>query len=91
MLVRKKGGGLRVCTLNKDTVQDRFPIPRIDELVDIYGGKIQGYNIRSHERVSPDTGRQGEDCLHLSKWVILIQKDAVQLDKCPGDVSETYD
>ena len=87
MLVRKKGGGLHVCTLNKDTVQDRFPIPRIDELVDIYGGKMQGYNIRSHERVSPNTGRQGEECLRLSK---LIQKDAVQLDKCPGDISETY-
>ena len=41
MLVRKKGGGLRVCVdyraLNKDTVQDRFPILRIDELVDMVG------------------------------------------------------
>ena len=41
VLVRKKGGGLRVCVdyraLNKDTVQDRFPIPRIDELVDMVG------------------------------------------------------
>jgi len=40
VLVRKKGG-LRVCVdyrnINKDTVLDQFPIPRIDELVDMVG------------------------------------------------------
>jgi len=47
VLVRKKDGGLRVCVdyreLNKNTVPDRYPIPRIDELIDTIGcqrGKI---------------------------------------------------
>ena len=41
VLVQKNGRGLRVCvdyrTLNKDTIPDRFPIPRVDELVDMVG------------------------------------------------------
>ena len=41
VLVCKKGGGLCVCVdyqaLNKDIIADRFPIPCIDELVDMVG------------------------------------------------------
>ena len=39
--MRKKDGGLRVCVdyrgLNKKTIPDRYPIPRIDELIDTIG------------------------------------------------------
>ena len=63
VLVHKKDGGLRVCVdyrgINKDTVPDCFPIPRIDDLIDMVGqckGKVfttldlmKGYNqIRMH-------------------------------------------
>ena len=45
VLVRKKDGSLRVCvdyrTLNRVTVPDRYPMPRIDELIDTVG-KCQG-------------------------------------------------
>ena len=41
VLVRKKDGGLRICVdyrgLNKKTLPDRYPIPRIDELIDTIG------------------------------------------------------
>jgi len=41
VLVRKKDGGLRVCVdyrgINKDTTPDRYPIPRIDDLIDTVG------------------------------------------------------
>ena len=41
VLVCKKNGGLRVCVdyrnVNKDTVPDRYPMPRIDKLVDMVG------------------------------------------------------
>ena len=41
VLVRKKGGGLRVCVdyrgVNRDTIPDKYPIRRIDELIDMVG------------------------------------------------------
>ena len=77
VLVQKKGGGLRVCVdyraLNKDIVQDRFPIPRIDELVDMVG-RCKGTVFSAVDLMKGYrcAGGQGEDCLHLSKWVIPI-------------------
>ena len=70
VLVRKKDGGLRVCVdyrgINKDTVPDCFPIPRIDDLIDMVGrckGKVfttldlmKGYHqIRMHSESKEKT------------------------------------
>ena len=74
VLVRKKDVGLRVCVdyrgVNKDTTSDRYPIPRIDELIDTISrrkGKVFRF-VGSDERLSPSqTCRtvQAEDCLLL--------------------------
>ena len=41
VLVRKKGGGLRVCVdyrrVNRDTIPAKYPIPRTYELIDMVG------------------------------------------------------
>ena len=41
VLVRKPDGNLRVCvdyhSVNKDTIPDRYPLPRVDELIDAIG------------------------------------------------------
>lgn len=41
LFVKKKDGTLRLCTdfrlLNEATVKDRFPLPRIDEILDVVG------------------------------------------------------
>ena len=44
LFVPKKDGGLRMCVdyraLNKQTVKNRYPLPRIDDLLDtLYGAK----------------------------------------------------
>ena len=70
VLVRKKDGTLRVCVdyrqLNKDTVPDRYPMPRVDELVDSIGRKkgkyfttldlMKGYHqVKMEEQSKPKT------------------------------------
>ena len=70
VLVRKKDGSLRVCVdyrrINKDTIPDCFPMPRIDDLIDLVGrckGKVfttldlmKGYHqIRMHSESKEKT------------------------------------
>ena len=70
VLVSKKDGTLRVCVdyrqVNKDTVADRYPMPRVDELVDAIGrreGKyfttvdlMKGYHqVKMEEQSKPKT------------------------------------
>ena len=44
VLVRKKDGSVRVCTdfrqLNKHTIKDSYPLPRIDDSLDALGGSM---------------------------------------------------
>ena len=70
VLVRKKDGGLRVCIdyrgINKDTILDCYPIPRIDDLIDTVGQQngqwfttldlMEGYHqIRMDPETKPKT------------------------------------
>ena len=64
VLVREKGGGLRVCVdyrgVNRDTIPDKYPIPRIDELIDMVGkNKPTVYFIGFNAWVSPSEDGQG--------------------------------
>ena len=70
VLVRKKTGVLRVCddyrALNQNTVADRYPIPHVDDLVDMVGKKhakvfscldlMRGYHqVQMEENAMPKT------------------------------------
>ena len=47
VLVRKPDGNLRVCvdfrSVNKDTIPDRYPLPRVDELIDAISARKAVY------------------------------------------------
>ena len=47
VLVRKPDGNLRICVdyrnVNKDTILDRYPLPRVDELIDTIGSQKAMY------------------------------------------------
>ena len=76
VLVRKKDGGLRVCVdyhgINKRTIPDHYPIPRIDDLIDMVGqcrGQIfttldlmKGYH---HIKMSPESKDKTAFTCHL--------------------------
>ena len=88
VLVRKKGGGLRVCVdyrrVNKDTVMDKYPIPRIDELIDMVGRNkpkiftsldlMRGY----HQVRMDDTSKHNSFC--VSHGTIPVSPNAVRIN-----------
>ena len=47
VLVKKKDGSLRLCvdyrSINKDTIPDWYPLPRLDELIDAIGNQKAKY------------------------------------------------
>ena len=77
VLVKKKDGTLRMCidyrALNKKTLKNRYPIPRIDELMDeLRGAKF--FSKIGIEIGVPSDSREGtghsQDHLQVSLWTL---------------------
>jgi hypothetical protein len=97
LFTQKKDGGLRMCldyrTLNKLTVKDKRPNPRVDELFDCIRGvtrfstiglRLGYYQIRVREMDVPKTCT----CTRYGSYdPVRVHRDAVQTDECSEYVS----
>ena len=94
VLVRKKDGGLRVCVdyrgINKDTVPDCFPIPRIDDLIDMVG-RCKVHHPGSDEGLPPDSDAfsiERQNSFHIPHGALSVQEDAIWPHKCSSHLSK---
>ena len=90
VVVKKKSGKWRVCVdfmdLNKACLKDPYPIPRIDQLVDVTVGHpwmsfldaFQGYH-----QIPLALDDQENSFCH-SYWELPLQSDAILLEECRG-------
>ena len=98
VLVRKKGGGLRVCVdyrgVNKDTIPDKYPIPHIDKLIDMVGRNkprvftsldlMRGYH---QVKIAESSKHKIAFVCHLGQYH-AVPSDTIWADKCPSNLSK---
>ncbi|XP_013877072.1 uncharacterized protein LOC106526897 [Austrofundulus limnaeus] len=97
LLVSKSDGGLRFCTdfrkVNALTKTDSFPLPRMEDCVDLVGGGELCDKIGLTKRILAGTvNRKGKaDCVFYNfGWFVLLSSDAFWFEKCTSNIS-TFD
>ena len=90
--VRKKDGGMRLCIdyreLNKKTVPDRHPIPRIQEALDSLGGK-SWFSVLDQGKAYHQ-GFMGKYSQPLTAFVTRMGLDTLRTHECASKFSEIY-
>ena len=94
LLVLKKDGGLRMCVdyraLNKLTVKDRFPLPRIDDMLDRIGKNkvFTALDMANayHQCLIPE-----EDRLKTAFRALHLQSAPFWSHQCTSYISKTYE
>ena len=94
LVVKKKNEKWQVCVdfinLNKACSKDPFPMPKIDQLVDATIGHLRMSFLNAFQGYLqiPSTGK---DSFCYPYWKLLLQGDALWLEKCGVYLSEDDD
>ncbi len=98
LFIKKKTGGLRMCidyrSLNKQTVKNRYPLPRIDDLFD----KLQGSEVFSRYRsavcILPGQAQawgRPQNCIHYPTGSVRIQGAVLWAHQCTWYLPEHHE
>ena len=94
--VRKKDGGLRLCIdyreLNRKTVRDRHPIPRIQETLDNLV-KLMVFSIRPRESISSRLHWERKQIfygLHHTLGLVWMDSCTVWTFQCTSPISKVH-
>jgi hypothetical protein len=98
LFVGKKDGSLRMCVdyraLNKQTVRDRYPLPRIDDLFDRLAGQVLFQRVRSAVGVPTGEGWRGrcsQNSVSDAFWSLRVLRHAFWVVRCTQCVSKGYE
>ncbi|KAA3466696.1 DNA/RNA polymerases superfamily protein [Gossypium australe] len=76
LFVKKKDGSMRMC-LNKLTIKNKYPLPRIDDLFDQLRGASIGLSSAKCQG-----GRHTQDCIPNSLWALRVSSHAIRINEC---------
>ena len=100
VLVKKKDGTPRLCvdyrSINKDTVPDRYPLPRVDELIDAIGNQKEKYFstldlMRGYHQVKMEDKSKAKTAFICHRGLFQYSRMPFGLTNAPGTFQRLMD